>query len=249
MPVTLWAVLWVGEITSAAAWNPEHVMQVWRNTAIESLLFMSIRWQSIRINASLLWTRSLGMTEARTAFGLPPMSPSLWASQSLTLILLTRFCQGSQVMCIQVSRSSLVCHSGGKTLALVVEVLREAQISIFTLRDRADPARYHSRCDKCLCKLDDSHTFCKGLMTPDSLVSPTLLRQGRVLEGTGAVNVTFSCRILCELGDRNVRAVYRPCPLPGWVLSGKAFRAQQRGKQAVHFTLDQLGPAITIIIS
>lgn len=164
MPVTLWAVLWVGEITSAAAWNPEHVVQVWRNTAIESPLFMSIRWQSIRINASLLWTRSLGMAEARAAFGLPPMSPSLWASQSLTLILLTRFCQGSQVMCIQVSRSSLVCHSGGKTLALVVEVLREAQISIFTLRDRADPARYHSRCDKCLCKLDDSHTFCKGLL-------------------------------------------------------------------------------------
>lgn len=72
----------------------------------------------------------------------------------------------------------MVCHSGGKTLALVVKVLCGAQISMFALRDWADPACYHSQCDKCLCKLDDSHTICKGLVTLDSLLSPTLLRQG-----------------------------------------------------------------------
>lgn len=89
----------------------------------------------------------------------------------------------------------MVCRSGGKILALVVKVLRGAQISMFAFRNQADPACYRSRCDKCLCKLDDSHTFCKGLMTLDSLVSPTLLRQVWVLEGTAAANATFSHKI------------------------------------------------------
>lgn len=38
-------------------------------------------------------------------------------------------------------------------------------------------------------------TFCKGLVTPDSVASLTLLRQGRALEGTAAADVTFSYRI------------------------------------------------------
>lgn len=84
---------------------------------------------------------------------------SLWASQSPKLILLTRFWQGSQDTCIHMSRSSMMCHFGGKTLALAVKYLCGAQISMFALRDWADPACYHFRCDKCLCKLNDSHTY------------------------------------------------------------------------------------------
>jgi len=97
-------------------------------------------------------------------------------------------------MYIPVSRSNKVYHSRGETLSPVVEILRGVQLSMFALRDQADPACYHSRCDKCLCKLDDSCTFCKGFMTLDSLVSPTLLRLGWVLEDTAAANVTFSHR-------------------------------------------------------
>lgn len=91
-----------------------------------------------------------------------------------------------------VSWSRMVCHSGGKSLAPIVQVLRWAQISIFALRDWADSAYFHSQCNKHLFKLDDSHAFCKGLETPNSLPSPTLLRQGWVLEGTAVANVTFS---------------------------------------------------------
>lgn len=40
----------------------------------------------------------------------------------------------------------------------------------------------------------------------------------------------------------------RQNPGTGGVLSSEAVRAQQRGKQGVHFTLDQLPPAVTINI-
>lgn len=146
-------------------------MQVQGNTAIEFLLLICIRWQSIRTNTSLLWTRNSGMAEARAAFGLPPMSPGLSLSLSFAGSQTNFAHQVWEVhrTCIHVSRSRMVCRSGGKTSALIVQVLRRTQISIFALRDWADPACFHSQCDKHLCKLDDSHAFCKGLVTPDSL--------------------------------------------------------------------------------
>lgn len=115
------------------------------------------------------------MAEARAAFGLPPMSPGLRGSLGFTESqthfahrVLARF---TGYVHVRVSGSSMVC-SGAKTLALVVKVLHGAQVSMFALRDRADPACCHSRCDKRLCKLGASHTFCKSLMALDSLVQP-----------------------------------------------------------------------------